>query len=263
MVVSDFDGTLATSDNKISQNNLDAINSFIKRGGLFAVCTGRATPGIIPCLKQAGYKGYFASYNGAVITDMDSGKVVLKKCIPNETCVKLLKLSEKYGFNAQTYPNDVLTVKSINKRVEWYLKFNSALTTKVVDPLSDYFIKTGYDSPKLLINDEKTKLDEVYEIVKNELTECQVIYADDNLIEITLKGITKACAVDNLAKINGLTVDDVIAVGDAGNDVPMIQRAGLGVAVSNAADYVKNNAKIIAPSNYEDAIKYIIENYCV
>ena len=83
------------------------------------------------------------------------------------------------------------------------------------------------------------------------------------MIEITLKGVSKASALQILAELHGVDIEKTIAIGDAGNDVPMIQTAGLGVAMGNASNEVKSKADYVAPSVENDAIKHVIEKFCI
>ena len=262
MILCDFDGTLAYGeDNYVSETNLHSINAFIHDGGIFIVCTGRATPGILPILNRVNYKGVFASYNGAVITDLKTGEVIYRKPISNEICLKFLKFIKTLGVNTQIYPNDKITIEKYTEYTKWYLTFNK-LDANVVPSLYDFVKESGCDTPKILLIDDKEVLDKNFNAIYEFLTECNVIRATDNMVEITLKGVTKGSALTTLSKIYNIDIQDIIAIGDAGNDIPMIKSAGLGIAMGNSADFVKLEAKAVAPRVEDDAIKYVIETYC-
>ena len=264
MIVSDFDGTLSYGENNdISKANIDAINGFVSRGGIFTVCTGRCTAGIVKILNKVGYKGYYASYNGAVIGDIQTGKEIYRNNISNEICVRFAKVIEKYPVSIHAYPNDILVTNRYNELSKWYLTFNSDLEYKVVDSVSEYLIKTGESSAKLLLLGAKEELDAVFNVAVETIPECDVIRATDIMIEITMKGTSKGSALKILAKTSNVKVSETIAVGDAGNDIPMIKAAGFGIAMGNASEVVKNNANYVCKRVEEDAIKDIIENYCI
>ena len=264
MIVSDFDGTLSYGENnEISKTNVDAINAFVSRGGVFTVCTGRSTAGIVKILKRVGYKGYYATYNGAVIGDIQTGKELYRNEISNEICVRLAKAMEKLPVNIHAYPNDTLVVNHYNEHTKWYLKYNSDLTFKVVDSVSEYLTKTGESSAKLLLKGNEESLDIAYNVAVETIPECDVIRATNTMIEINMKGTSKGSALKTLSKISNVKVSETIAVGDAGNDIPMIKAAGLGIAMGNANDEVKNNASYVCKRVEEDAIKDIIEKFCI
>ena len=124
-------------------------------------------------------------------------------------------------------------------------------------------MKTGYDTCKILLIDDKEKISASFPVLKESLPECNVIHATDIMIEITLKGVSKASALQILAELHGVDINETIAIGDAGNDVPMIQTAGLGIAMGNASNEVKSKADYVAPSVENDAIKHVIEKFCI
>ena len=90
-----------------------------------------------------------------------------------------------------------------------------------------------------------------------------MVRSTDNMIDFNLKCIDKGEACSKVASIYGLTADDVIAIGDAGNDIAMIKKAGLGIAVDNAQDIIKAVAKKVVPSNDDNGVKYVIDNFCI
>lgn len=263
ILVSDYDGTLANSQNFISKTNLDAINSFIARGGIFVLCSGRATDGISKILLSQNFKGLLASFNGAQLYDLNEKKVIFSNGISGEILCRIVKYCMDNALNFHVYPEEGF----ICPKPTWYSAYYEKVTG--VPPIFDDDIlktvqKTNLISPKVLIFDDKEKLDAHYNILKNLTLECQVSRSTDNMIDINLDGVNKGTACDMIAKHFGLTIDDVIGVGDAGNDYDMIKLAGLSFAVSNATEEIKDLADIVLPvSNDENAIAYIIENYCI
>ena len=72
LAVSDFDGTLLSTKGEVSKQTISTIQSFVSRGGVFSVCTGRMTGSIIGILQNLGIYGYVISYNGAEICNIFS-----------------------------------------------------------------------------------------------------------------------------------------------------------------------------------------------
>ncbi len=262
IILSDYDGTLAGSDNKISSENLIAINSFIKRGGIFVVCSGRATDGIsIPLIRQ-GFKGLVASFNGAVLTDLSSGKTLYSYGIPPNVTKKFFEYVYKNGLYAHFYPEKQFLYPYHTKYTEHYEKV-TFVKGIYEQNIINYIDKTQNLSYKLLVFDDKDKLDKHFIPIKELMTECEVMRSTDNMIDLNLNGVNKGEACEKIANIFGLTADDVIAVGDAGNDLEMIKKAGFGIAVDNALPQIKEVAKTVVPSNDKNAIKFVIDNFCI
>ena len=262
LLISDYDGTLADSNGLISSENLISINSFIERGGLFVVCTGRATDSIKLFLKNQGFSGLVASFNGSQLVDLSSDKVLYSKGIPYDVCARFFEYTIKNNLSAHCYCDEGFTYAFDTKYTDSYRKLTKAKGYLCSDVIS-YLNQTKKASPKLLIFDDKEKLDVHFENICKLLPECDAFRSTDNMIDVNLKGVNKGSAIDNISAHFNLTYKDAIAVGDAGNDTPMLLRAGLPIAVSNAEEGVKKVAKIVAPKNSENAIKHIIENYCI
>ena len=258
ILVSDFDGTLANSNNEISKENLDAINSFIGRGGVFVVCTGRATDSIKKLLDKVGYKGLLASFNGAVITDMATGKEVYRNGLSKELAIRFFEYAVKNDIYAHYYFGNGYYYFKHTSYTDEYEKVTWVKGTHKPDIISA--IKSAsVASPKLLIFDDKEKLDLHHAPLIDLLPECDVVRSNDNMIDINLIGVNKGTACEILAGIYGAKISDVIAVGDAGNDVAMLELAVLSFCMANGEQSAKDVAKKIAPSNDDNGIKYIIE----
>ena len=262
VLITDFDGTLARDDKSVSSKDVEAIKGFISRGGIFVVATGRMTSGIDHILKDYGLDGLVASFNGAELTDLKSGEILYREGIDNKTCIDFLKMMEKLNIHAIAYPNrEFLTVKN-SKVASIYAEICGAKNIQV-ESMSKFFEENNLDSGKLYIYDDKEVVDKYFEIVKNAFPNLEVVRSEPTKVDINKKGITKGKACEFIAKKFNLLLEDIIAVGDTGNDLEMLKTVGFPIAVENANAELKEVAKIIAPSNNDNAIKYIIENYCI
>ncbi len=263
ILVSDYDGTLCNSQNFISEKNLSAINAFVERGGIFVLCSGRATDGISKILLSQNFHGLLASFNGAVLYDLNEKKVIFSNGIKKDLLLRIAKYCLDNQLNFHIYPDSGFIYTVITKYKDLYESL-----TGVKGRLDKNVLKTieeeNFISPKVLLFEDKEKLDAHYENIKNLMPECEVSRSTDNMIDVNLKGVDKGSACKMIAESFGYDISEVIGVGDAGNDYAMIEQAGLSFAVSNATEEIKNVADIVLPvSNDQDAIAYIIENYCI
>ena len=263
ILISDYDGTLANSQNFISKNNLLAIDGFIKRGGIFVLCSGRATDGISKILLSQNFNGLLASFNGAVLYDLNEKKIIFSNGISGETLCKIVTYLSDKGLNFHVYPEEGFIYSKPTKYSKLYEKLTGVKPIFDDNPLKT-IKESNLVSPKVLVFDDKDKLDLYFEEIKNLTPDCEVSRSTDNMIDINLKGVNKGRACKMIAEYFGATIEDVIGVGDAGNDYAMIEQAGLSMAVSNAMEEIKELADVVLPvSNDQDAIAYIIENYCI
>ena len=117
-------------------------------------------------------------------------------------------------------------------------------------------------SPKILGIDEPDRIRELQDIAREKFAgRLQVAISKPRYLEITNPKVNKGIALEFLCKHYGLKPENCIAMGDGTIDAPMIEYAGLGVAMENADDMTKSVANLICPSNDEDGVAYIIDKY--
>ncbi len=263
VIITDYDDTFIKKDKTVSKTQLKSVKDFILRGGYFIVCTGRMIQGIKPRLQKDGIDGYFACFNGAYIENLKDNTVVFSNKIANSICIKASIFAEKTGLNLQAYDQTHFITANENSFTEFY-KNVIGVSHKAVGKLSEYFSNTKDGSYKLMFCDQKEKLDEHFnEIYAIFSPDCEVIRSNDIQIDINSKGITKGNAVKTISQILNLPINQIICVGDSGNDIPMLTSGAISMAVDNAKESVKKVCKYVVPSNDNDAIKYIIDNFCI
>lgn len=263
LIVSDFDGTLLRSDCTVAEETKKTIERYVAAGGKFAVCTGRMTAGIVNQAKSLGLKGLLASYQGSVVTDIESGEILVDGFIPLPNAQKICRLLEAMGLHFHVYDID----NYYSNRQDGLLKsYESVLGVKAIiekeKPLSEFIAEKRMKVRKILclVNPEE-KLS-VYRTLEERLgRDYYVTYSSVALVEITSKEFSKATAVRFLADRYGIPYGKTVAVGDSLNDLPMIEAAGVGLAVKNADELLKEAAEVFPATNDENAIGKIIEKY--
>lgn len=265
LLISDFDGTLSGDSYTISEKNLRAIEKFTKSGGIFTISTGRMKDGILPIAKRYGIEGIISCYNGAEIFNTVSGEIYNKQYIKNEILVESLKLLESFGVYFQTYDDGGMYIEKPGKPTDVYEKMSMIKANVVGEKLSDYYYKNKKDSYKIFVMDECEILNEVHLSMQKALGDkLNVIHSIPENVEITDKSVSKAKSVEIMSEKLGISPNEIITVGDGGNDSPMLSGIGLGIAVNNATENCKKSANVVIPvSANDDAIAYIIEKYCL
>ncbi len=264
ILVVDYDGTLVDDNKNLSKNNLEAIRGFVNRGGKFVVSTGRMTSGIDHILIKQGidFNILLSTFNGAIFSELKTRKILKSKAIDNKTCILIYQFLKKYGVNLQYYPNDIFIAESQNEYTDFYKRVTGA-KLEVYPSIYEYLVKTGCESPKILLFDKSELLDVIFTPLKNEFKDLEIVRSNDLQIDVNNKGVSKGEILKDIASYYGKTVSDVIAVGDAGNDEEMLKVAGFSVAVGNATESVKKMVDYVAPDNNSDAIKHVIDKFCI
>jgi len=263
LIASDFDGTLLNDDQTIPSYVVDAISNYVNDGGIFAVCTGRMLSSILPRVRSLNLKGLVVAYQGTVIADIETGKIIKKGGMSTESAVKACKYLESIGATASVYADEVMytNLAKDSPLLQVYEKITGVNAVSIQDvPLSQFVKERGMFCQKVSSLVLPEKRDALYKDVKNNLVgDYDITCSAVILIEISPSTDTKGEAIKFLCNHYGVSIENSIAVGDNLNDKSMIDVAGLGIAVGNAAQELKNCADFISVSNNEGAIAQIIK----
>lgn len=264
VLVLDIDGTLTNSNKEISQRTLDAILSIQERNHIVVLASGRPTAGIIALadkLKLSHYGGYILSYNGAKIINCKTDQTIFQKVLPSDIISDLHKAAIQYGVGLMTYEGDcIITDMEIDEYMIKESKINNIPIKSVVD-LPNYI---DFPVNKCLMTGHGDQLAEIEPKIKEAFGDRINVYRSEPFfLELMPHTIDKANSLKELLKHLNLTSDQMISCGDGYNDLSMIEYAGMGVAMANAQEIVKNAANYITLSNDEDGVAHVIEEFMI
>lgn len=264
LIVSDFDGTLVNSDGSISKENKQAIAEYVAAGGAFAISTGRLPGAIISRAQELGLTGKVCCCQGAIILDIQTREVILEGRMSLESTLAACKKLEELGLHIHVYDLWEYYVNKDDEPLKMYEAITKTKGRLVLDkPLLQYIEEKGLRAYKLLAMVEPENNAALLKTLQAEnFAGCEVTKSADFLVEIVNSAYSKGTAVEFLADYYGVPLEKVIAVGDQLNDIAMIERAGLGIAVNNADAALKERANYICKrTNEEGAIAEIIEKF--
>ena len=262
LICSDLDDTLLTSDGVVPKEVKDAINRYVDRGGKFCLVTGRMTAGALPICAELNLFGEVITFQGAVISDISTGQILDTISLTTEDAVAIGKYLEERGVYYQTYVRDVFITEKATDYTVLYGRISRAVYEETGIKLSKYIETNKLTPPKILLIAPEETIPALKEELRAHFGEKYLINTSKPfLIEIIPRAINKAVAVEKLAKKYNIKREEIICVGDSENDLPMIDYAGLGVVVNNAPSSVKEHADVIAPSNDEYGLAWVIDNY--
>lgn len=264
LIVSDFDGTLANSKNEVSKENINAINEYVLNGGIFAVCTGRILPSIMPVARGMGLKGLIVACQGCVIADIESGEIIRNIKFTSEQSARICAELEALDTNVQAYPGDGFfsNLPAENEGLQLYEKITGIKAKHADMPLSSYILQHNIGCQKIATlctpEDQAELYSKLKAIFKGEF---EVTCSANVLIEIVPVGENKGTALNFLADHYNVPRGLTCAVGDNLNDLSMIKAAGYGVAVGNASPALKEKAEYITVTNDNNAVAQVINDY--
>ena len=267
----DMDDTFLNKEHNITEVNLAALKKAAEKGIKVVICSGRIPSLIKPYLKDMPKNTCIIASNGSIIIDHNNNKIY-NEYIDNNTILEIIDFLRRnyddiyYHF----FDRNLVCSEKFERRIKKFYKRNIMLNREyrpdfcILSDSKQYIKNNNSTIHKFEIcNDDQTLLQEI----KNKLsymTNIQVVWSGITGLEITKKGINKGLSLEILTKYYGYSVEQCIAVGNDENDIEMIKKAGLGIAVQNAKSSVKNIANYITErDNNNNAIAEVIDTFII
>ncbi|MGY0373104.1 sugar-phosphatase [Clostridium sp. JNZ J1-5] len=261
LIALDMDGTLLKEDKTISKENYEAIQSAREKGVKIVLTTGRPKKGIENYLEELDLVDddeYCITYNGSLIENSKTGEILTKTLMTLDDAHFLYELSKKLDVDIHA----LTTTGCISPRYNKYTELEVSMNNIPFEEVDFNTIDPSTEIVKFLFVGSEEKISSVIEQLPRELYEKYTIVRSYPLfLEFLDKNVSKGAAVKTLAERLEIKQSEVICIGDAGNDIHMIQYAGLGVAMGNAFPEVKKAANYITLTNEEDGVAHIIDKF--
>ena len=250
LIVSDLDDTLLNSYKNVSQKDIDSINSL--NGVRFVVSTGRGYDSISRTLKQLNQYDkedtYSITFNGGLITENKNNRILYEKGHTFEDVKRLFELGKNYDVCMHVYIKGVSYTYRLYDNERRYI--SGVLDYVEIDDID--FLKDVTIMKILYGNEDMRYLEQI----RNEINledEFAICFSANRYLEFNPKGVDKGTGLTKLSEILKIELSQCIAIGDSSNDLSMIKNAGLGVAVNNAVELIKQNADVILESDHNNS----------
>lgn len=262
LIALDMDGTLLNGQGAISARNKRAITAAIAKGTRVMLASGRPLEGMEFALEElnlTGEQDFVACYNGCLVYNVKDKTLLRSQTMTGADAKYLATLAKEYGVHVHAFSMEhgLITPKH-NKYTDHEAEINHLSITlfDFADLADDAVIL------KVMMIDEPALLDKAIEQLPANVTEgYNVSKSAPFFLEFLHLESHKGISVKAVADHFGITADEVICMGDAGNDKQMIEFAGLGVAMGNASDDIKQVANHITVSHKEDGVAVVIEEF--
>ena len=262
LITIDLDGTLFDHNKNISKDNIEAIKKAKALGCKVVIATGRPMNGVIPVLEKLGLttdEDYVIVYNGAKILNCGTKEMIFTSTIDGKTVKELYSESIRLGVNIHAFrkSEELITPKhnpytdveaTINKIEDIIVDFNN------IDD-NEEFLKC------MLVDSDENVTRIMNEVNSKYYTDYSMVRSAKIFLEFLNKNTHKGHALKALANHLNIDIKDTMAIGDAGNDLPMIMEAGIGVAMENSFPEIKALAKYHTASNEESGVARAIERF--
>jgi len=266
VIFSDIDGTLLTSNHKVTEGTVNAVQKISKSGIDFILVSARMPRGIIPIQKKLGINAPIICFSGALILGKEKNDGT--RDIIKNTYMKTVDVKRIYNI----MNNDFKDISfSLYQRNQWFVESIDNKWIKLEDEITNsdptihefdlLFQSSELQVNKILCMGEPIRIDELCYKLKEIMPDLIINKSKDTYLEIMECNVLKSNAIKSLEKTLKVKRNEIIAIGDNFNDMDMIIYAGMGIAMGNSPDEVKAVADAITGINDEDGLQQAIEKY--
>ena len=269
MVCIDMDGTLLGKSKKISKESKEVIKTIHDKGVEIVITTGRIYNNAAYYSHLLGVKSPVIAANGAIVMDKNNNKIIYENNIETDVCVRLIELLYKMNFFFHFYTLDSIYCRDKLTKISTEIYMTKQVgfdnlkikyhIIKNLEEWKDFFKRTNGQITKCIAFSPKPS--KIIELKKELDNMEEVVYfgSGSRSVEINSRGVSKGRGVKALADYYGFKREEIVCIGDNENDISMIEYAGLGVAMGNAIDEVKELADYITDTNKENGVAKAIK----
>ena len=265
LIATDLDGTLMSLDYiKITDFTVSALEKAHNKGVKIAIATGRPLVLTDNVTDQIPFADYVIYANGAGVYDRNRRKTLCCDLIPNKTAIDAIShfLKQKVFFEVYIngkshYQTECIAFFNNTDLPQEFLDQIEG-TMDAHDDLIEYLGDRGIEKITLYSLEDRQ-----YECFTSKMKELELTtsVSFEGCLEGTSQTANKGTAIANLSNALGITANEVMCFGDAGNDIQMLEWAEFSFAMGNGSDDCKAAAKFTAPSNAEDGLAKTVNKY--
>ncbi|ATF64447.1 hydrolase [Streptococcus gordonii] len=265
LIISDIDGTILDNQHQVDPELKDIIPLLNREQIPFVLASARSPLGMEPIARELGLgDNPLACYNGALVIkgDPQAYETIIEHPLDKKEIRTFLELvkSEFPSVSINLYSGKDWIADRLDKwvQIEASITGEQPIIQNILLPVLDALIPIH----KLLLIDEAPVIQKLHDYLQTlDFSKTAFYLSKDNYMEVTAKHVSKEQALYELAQHYQVPLEEVMTVGDNFNDLPMLRLAGLGVAMDNAPEAVKNEAKAVTKSNNEHGVAEAIKEY--
>jgi Cof subfamily protein (haloacid dehalogenase superfamily) len=258
LIATDIDGTLLNSRHEISPRNEQALRRAMQQGVQVVLATGKTYLSGVGIIRQLGLTTPGVYVQGLAICGPD-GSVLHSQTLNPDVVQHVASLAEVEDIAIVGYEGSRLMMPDDNDYAKALTQHHEP-QPEIVGPLSRLAGAVAFN--KLIVMCEPENMPELRQKVSQHVNgSAGIVLSSPFLLEIVPLGTSKGAGLAWLLDYLGVPADEVLALGDAENDVEMLQMAGVGAAMGNAMSVVKDAADIIVASNDDDGLAEAVERF--
>jgi len=259
LVAIDLDGTLLTDSKQISSRTARALCALQRRDVKVVIASARPPRSVRPIYRMLGLQTLQINYNGALIWDEPKNEVIFHRPMSPAIVRQIIEVAR------DMFEETLVTCEILDR---WYTDYHdehfNTETGKLFKPDVIAPLETFCNQPitKLLLLGEPRIMSRLEPLIAESFQgHISLMRTDDHMLQIMDRRVSKAVALQKVAKIYDIPMSQVMAIGDAPNDVGMLQASGVAIAMDNAHKVVKRVAHWVAPSNNDHGVYAALVRY--
>jgi Cof subfamily protein (haloacid dehalogenase superfamily) len=261
LVVSDVDGTLVTKDKTLTDAAKSAVRRLRDAGIGFTITSSRPTVGMRFLIEPLGITLPIGTFNGSSIVDPQL-KPIEAHLIPAAVAQRSLDVLNQFGVDIWLFTNELWLTRTPNGEYvpneQRAIRADPTIVADFTPYLSAACKIVGASSDAALLQRCEASMQQAVG------AEATAVRSQSYYLDVTPPGCDKGTFVQAMAKRLGISTDAVATIGDMQNDLAMFRKSGLSIAMGNATDDVKKEAKLVTTSNEEEgfvgAVEMILRN---
>ena len=261
LVAVDLDGTLLDDNKNIDEETIKSIREIVKNGVYFVFASGRPLVTQRRFFDKINVDMPSIACNGAIIAYPYEDKVIFNKHFKKEDLIFIVKYLKEKNKSFIAWENDKLYANVLDIYTTTYHDACKSANVQI-NVIEDYDKFYNLSINKLIVIDDSENIQVFLKDVKKDIKrKCNYFTSQSYFLEFTAKGVDKGKSLLKLAKCLGVKRSEIIAIGDGHNDLSMIKRAKLKVAMGQASEYVKSKANYITDSNNNLGVKKVLDTF--
>lgn len=261
LVVTDMDGTFLNGSSQISEKNMAAVRRLRELGIHFSPVTGRGTPGLLQFQPVLAQEEPCVTYNGSMVVNPVTGEILYHLTLTDQDARRVAELARELDANIFIWSGNKPYALKDSDALKVYQP-NAGLPITIVDSVEPLLAQ---GVTKFLMYDGcRAHADHWQEVFAQHADEFEAICAvmsGDGFLDVINSNASKGLAVAELARSYGIKREEILALGDGFNDIPMLEYAGLGIAMANAENEVQKAADYVTLSNKEDGVAAALDKF--
>jgi 5-amino-6-(5-phospho-D-ribitylamino)uracil phosphatase len=262
LVAVDLDGTLLNSAKEITTATANTIRTARKIGDIrIVLATARPPRTVLPFYSQLELETPIINYNGALVHEPPSGRIILHRPMEAKLARTVTSIARKM------YPDVMVSAEVLDNwytdhmEERWYSETSKLNRSYIVAPMSEWL---NQPITRLLLLGQKEWLVDIRQAVNATIpNQTGMAWSENFMLQIMHPSAGKRAALRAIASEMNLPAEEIMAIGDNANDAGMLQWAGLGVAMGNAPQRVRDLSDYVTDSNDANGVAKAIDKFII